>query len=949
MKRTLLVLVITMLMVSLCAGVFSNASDTPTDPSEIYVPQIAANEDPSIKMWFEHSFKKVMTSDTTPSEMDTYSVYMGKNEIENAQFVLCSDETKTKMSAYLTGFTDGNGNTISADIYYQMYVTLSDVDTLGYYGATAENSFIRNGEQPDPMLPTRAAGRFQLNAEKSQAYYIRLKTTEDTVPGWYSSQLNIYNSSMQVVKTATVYAYVWDFTIDEATALKTSFYLGNNTDKYGTYQEYYDYLLENRMVAMDIPGELNSSNPYLTNERVNAIRVSALNGGNTNTYKDGNGSYPLYADMYADISSMAEWEQIKDKFYFYTIDEAMSDEQQQGIVDHWALQGIVKPKGSTVDDVISAANLLSNYWPDAAKVVPYHENHPYPYNVYDKQTMATLDPSLLKDGAEAMIESESINIWCPQVYAFTPLSVIEESGFAGNNAGTVRVRSLSGSISGSIRAGESYFNWEKVFGEFRDRAISSNMVRNEKGAANNVLWAYCAGWNNTYTYANHLIESTGLQTKMLYWQLFQNDVTGYLYYGTNNWSEYDGSNGNFVDSTSTGSMAANWKTNKHPYATGYSIYGNGTLFYTASQANVSTVDYIGSIRVEHIRDGIEEYQMLTMLEELKGNEAADAIVNSVSNNVAEYLSLPGFDRSHFDSSLDDYDVMAMTRIELGNQLEAATKEACDHSYGEGVVTKDATCLEMGEMSYTCDKCGVVKVEFIPAVHATDDCWTTTTEVAPGCTTDGKLKHQCTDCGYIKFTTVTAYHNNKDLLEYTVNEKMLNVHNITCPKCKEMLDNAAHTYIAEYTNTCIDAGVHNDVCIYCGHTEKVADVEAHGHNMIETTVAPTCDEAGYTGGKCYNCGHEESETIEALGHNYVDGVCTNCGKEDPDAVTVEKGDIDGNGSINSVDLFKMNLFVKQIVAPTETEAAAADIDTNDKVNSVDMFYLKYRILKGEWGN
>ena len=46
---------------------------------------------------------------------------------------------------------------------------------------------------------------------------------------------------------------------------------------------------------------------------------------------------------------------------------------------------------------------------------------------------------------------------------------------------------------------------------------------------------------------------------------------------------------------------------------------------------------------------------------------------------------------------------------------------------------------------------------------------------------------------------------------------------------------------------------------------------------------------------------------------------------------------------------MNLFVKQIVAPTENEAAAADIDGNDKVNSVDMFYLKYRILKGEWGN
>ena len=119
-------------------------------------------------------------------------------------------------------------------------------------------------------------------------------------------------------------------------------------------------------------------------------------------------------------------------------------------------------------------------------------------------------------------------------------------------------------------------------------------------------------------------------------------------------------------------------------------------------------------------------------------------------------------------------------------------------------------------------------------------------------------------------------------------------------------------------------------------------------MKETTVAPTCTEEGYTGGKCYNCDYEEGETLAALGHSYVDGVCANCGEADPDAVTVEKGDIDGNGSINSVDLFKMNLFVKQITTPTDEEYAAADIDGSGKVNSVDMFYLKFRILKGEWG-
>ncbi len=87
------------------------------------------------------------------------------------------------------------------------------------------------------------------------------------------------------------------------------------------------------------------------------------------------------------------------------------------------------------------------------------------------------------------------------------------------------------------------------------------------------------------------------------------------------------------------------------------------------------------------------------------------------------------------------------------------------------------------------------------------------------------------------------------------------------------------------------------------------------------------------------GHSIFDGCEVI-FNYVDDTY-------PEEPEVEIGDIDGNGNINSVDLFKMNLFVKQIVSPTDEEAVAADIDGNDKVNSVDMFYLKYRILKGEW--
>ena len=121
---------------------------------------------------------------------------------------------------------------------------------------------------------------------------------------------------------------------------------------------------------MDIPGELNSSNPYLTNDRVNAIRVTSNLGGNYGNYMDFTlNDYEVYGDIYTDLSSMAEWDAIKDKFYFYTIDEAVSAETGGN---------------KNIDHVILYSEELERYWPNASKVVPYHENHAYPYFYYIK-------------------------------------------------------------------------------------------------------------------------------------------------------------------------------------------------------------------------------------------------------------------------------------------------------------------------------------------------------------------------------------------------------------------------------------------------------------------------------------------------------------------------------------------------------------------------------------
>ena len=435
--RAVVFSIITVVILSaLCLGAFTSFAQS-DDPADSYVKQTAEYEDSSISMWFEHSTKKVFTSDITPSDMDTYSVYMAKNEIENAQFVLYSATDKTGMRAEVTSFTDKDGNTLPAEIYYQMYITTDNLRADSVRGTTMENSIIREGETPDPIAPMKNVGTFKLVGGKSQAFYIRLKSAESTKSGWYSAQLNIKNSSGQTVKTATVYAYVWDFVLDEKTEFQTSIYFDKKANFGGTYQGYFDYLLENRIVGMDVPGNFNSSNPYLTNPRVNTIRVGTSGG-----YMDGQGNYSSYNDVYSDLKGSKIWDEIKDKLYFYTVDEPMSKEQQDAIKAIGA-----QTSYHTVDDAIIRDQLLDKYWGDIAQTcIPYHQNHPYPYYHYN-QPLANYALEDKMDATQAMIDTDSCRVWCPLLTAFTPHEELDPD-FATNYSAHRNVRTITGQISG---------------------------------------------------------------------------------------------------------------------------------------------------------------------------------------------------------------------------------------------------------------------------------------------------------------------------------------------------------------------------------------------------------------------------------------------------------------------------------------------------------------------
>ncbi|MBQ7836668.1 MAG: dockerin type I repeat-containing protein, partial [Clostridia bacterium] len=86
---------------------------------------------------------------------------------------------------------------------------------------------------------------------------------------------------------------------------------------------------------------------------------------------------------------------------------------------------------------------------------------------------------------------------------------------------------------------------------------------------------------------------------------------------------------------------------------------------------------------------------------------------------------------------------------------------------------------------------------------------------------------------------------------------------------------------------------------------------------------------------------------ALRNVALEYIIVNEGIEEKPEVTV--GDVDGDGEITMLDLFRLKLFVKQKALPTDVEIAAGDIDGDGEITMVDSFEMKYRISKGYWRN
>ena len=180
-----------------------------------------------------------------------------------------------------------------------------------------------------------------------------------------------------------------------------------------------------------------------------------------------------------------------------------------------------------------------------------------------------------------------VNIWCTKPFAFTPR---DKAFIAGTQFMTTSAQ-------------------DEKYGTFAERMAALAKEGHE-------AWLYVC-WEPGQPYVNWLAMGDGTEPLVSVWQCKMTDSVGMLYWDATYWQDEN-------------------PMDKLTPLVGVASHGDGVLMY--SGALIGSYEPISSHRLENLRNGIQDYQLLTMLEELVGQTAADEMVAMVTTDVVTYTN-----------------------------------------------------------------------------------------------------------------------------------------------------------------------------------------------------------------------------------------------------------------------------------------------------------------------
>jgi hypothetical protein len=150
---------------------------------------------------------------------------------------------------------------------------------------------------------------------------------------------------------------------------------------------------------------------------------------------------------------------------------------------------------------------------------------------------------------------------------------------------------------------------------FYDRTFADKIAA--KKDQGETIWCYVC-WEPGYPYTNLYVDEKGINHRIQFWQQWNVESEGFLYWSSNYW----------------GGISNPWTSMATVPNLSPDVFGDGSLLYTG----IGDEQVCGSLRLDIVRDGIEDVELLYMAEELLGREAVYAISSKVAKDMVNYTN-----------------------------------------------------------------------------------------------------------------------------------------------------------------------------------------------------------------------------------------------------------------------------------------------------------------------
>ena len=201
---------------------------------------------------------------------------------------------------------------------------------------------------------------------------------------------------------------------------------------------------------------------------------------------------------------------------------------------------------------------------------------------------------------------------------------------------------------------------ERSYGDFLKYKPSKSFHErmNDQIAKGDRMWTYVCN-DPDDPYAQMFLDTVGVNQRLMFWQMYQRDIEGFLYWSVSFYGFKEGGNPWLDNPDAIATPQDPWETTntKITNGQGKTIYGCGFLFYPGVQVGYGGA--VPSIRAKIVRDGVDDIEMFYLAEKNLGKDWLMAKTKEGTPSLTEFATSKKF---------------VSLRIEIGNALEAALKK-----------------------------------------------------------------------------------------------------------------------------------------------------------------------------------------------------------------------------------------------------------------------------------